>query len=67
MRQAHIGTKEAAIWLGAPVACAQLAGCALGLLFIDRVGRRPLILVSLTGITLSLAFEGACRSVAPTR
>ena len=57
--QAHIGTKEQAIWLSAPVACAQLIGCVMGLFFIDRVGRRPLILLSLTGICVSLAFEGA--------
>jgi len=57
--QAHIGTKEQAIWLSAPVACAQLVGCVIGLLFIDRVGRRPLILLSLAGICVSLAFEGA--------
>ena len=57
--QARIGTKEEAIWLGAPVASAQLAGCALGLFFIDRVGRRPLLLLSLVGITLALGLEGA--------
>ena len=41
------------------MASAQLAGCALGLFFIDRFGRRPLLLLSLVGITLALGLEGA--------
>ena len=56
--QAHIGTVQESIWLAVPVAAAQLVGCVLGGLLIDRVGRRPLVLASLVGVSLSLAAEG---------
>lgn len=56
--QAHVGTVRQSIWLAVPVASAQLVGCIIGGLAIDRVGRRPLALVSLIGVSVSLALEG---------
>ena len=57
--QAHIGTVQQSIWLAVPVAAAQLVGCIIGGLLIDRVGRRPLVLFSLIGAALSLGLEGS--------
>jgi len=56
--QARIGTIQQSIWLGAPIAAAQLVGCLIGGALIDRCGRRPLALLSLCGVALSLAVEG---------
>ena len=56
--QAHVGSLQTSIWLAVPVATAQLVGCLTGGALIDRVGRRPLVLVSLVGAAISLAAEG---------
>lgn len=57
--QAHVGNVQQSIWLAVPVASAQLVGCLIGGLAIDRLGRRPLVLASLIGATISLALEGS--------
>jgi MFS family permease len=57
--QAHVGTVQQSIWLAVPVASAQLVGCIIGGLAIDRLGRRPLVLASLIGATISLGLEGS--------
>lgn len=59
LKQARVGNDETVIWLTAPVACGQLAGCLIGMQLIDKHGRRPLVLGSLVGVVASLAFEGA--------
>jgi len=56
--QADVAQGSAAIWLAVPVAAAQLVGCLLGGCFIDRLGRRPLVLGSLFFAALSLGIEG---------
>ena len=57
--QAKVASVQMSIWLAVPVAAAQLVGCLIGGALIDRVGRRPLVLFSLTGAAVSLALEGA--------
>lgn len=57
--QARIGTVQQSIWLAVPVASAQLVGCIIGGLVIDRAGRKPLVLLSLLGAALSLGLEGS--------
>jgi MFS family permease len=59
LQQAGVGTVTTAIWLAVPVAAAQLVGCLIGGALIDRVGRRPLVLLSLFGAAAALGVEGA--------
>lgn len=51
-------SKNAAIWLAAVTAAAQSVGVCLGILFIERVGRRILTLCSLAMVVVSLVFLG---------
>mmetsp|Transcript_49712 Transcript_49712/g.131141 ORF Transcript_49712/g.131141 Transcript_49712/m.131141 type:complete len:548 (-) Transcript_49712:191-1834(-) len=50
------------ICLSAPVATSQLIGGSLGMVVIDRAGRRSLVLVSLAGVVLALCSLGAAFS-----
>jgi len=58
--QPHVTAEERAfvVWLSAPVACGQLIGCLAGMILIDRLGRRPLVLLSLGGCTAALVVQG---------
>ena len=59
LAQGDVGNMRDMICLNIPVAAAQLVGCAIGGVIIDRVGRRTLALASLMGAAISLAVEGA--------
>ena len=53
---AGIGTTsaQAAIWTSAVITAFYLAACGLGVLLVERLGRRKLLLTSLVGVILSL-------------
>lgn len=63
LQQAGVGSVSTVIWLAVPVAASQLVGCLLGGALIDRCGRRPLVLISLTGAALSLGIEGGAFAI----
>jgi len=51
-----IGDKSTAIWLAAAVAFVNFLFTLVGVLMVERMGRRSLTLISLTGVTFSLLF-----------
>lgn len=64
LKASRIGDDQTVIWLSAAVAAAQLLGCLVGMLLIDRLGRRLLVLLSLGGVVFTLALEGAAFALA---
>eukprot|EP00580_Thalassiosira_gravida_P010879 CAMPEP_0201631066 /NCGR_PEP_ID=MMETSP0493-20130528/5170_1 /ASSEMBLY_ACC=CAM_ASM_000838 /TAXON_ID=420259 /ORGANISM="Thalassiosira gravida, Strain GMp14c1" /LENGTH=448 /DNA_ID=CAMNT_0048102337 /DNA_START=12 /DNA_END=1355 /DNA_ORIENTATION=+ len=52
--------ESTAVWLSGFTALAQVAGVVVGIYFIERKGRRPLVLFSLFLVTLSLFGLGMC-------
>jgi len=52
--------EQTAVWLSGFTALAQVAGVTIGIYFIERKGRRPLVLTSLFFVTLSLVGLGMC-------
>lgn len=63
LKASRIGDDQKVIWLSAGVASAQLVGCLVGMLLIDRLGRRQLVLLSLGGVVLTLVLEGTAFAI----
>ena len=51
---AGIGDTSSAIWISAGISGLYLLSCFLGVVFVERLGRRRLLLLSLAGVFLSL-------------
>jgi SP family myo-inositol transporter-like MFS transporter 13 len=54
---AGIGSAQSAIWTSAVITAFYLAACGLGILLVERLGRRRLLLASLSGTAISLIFK----------
>ncbi|KAE8737162.1 hypothetical protein FOCC_FOCC017376, partial [Frankliniella occidentalis] len=59
IQMAGVGDSSSAIWLSVVVSLANFAFASLGVFLIERVGRRPLLLVSLSGVVFSLCLLAA--------
>ena len=55
-----------AIWMSAGVASVNFLCTFVGLFLVERIGRRKLLLISLFGVVLSLAFLGVGFQIADT-
>ena len=51
-----LADRTGAMWIVAGMMGGGLIGLALGLALVERIGRRPLVLISLMGVALSLFF-----------
>ena len=54
VQMAGIGSASSAIWITAGINALYLLACGLGILGVERLGRRRLLLASLAGVVLSL-------------
>jgi MFS family permease len=60
---AGIAGAQSAIWTSAVITAFYLAACGLGIVLVERLGRRRLLLASLSGM-LFLIFETAIQNIA---
>ncbi|EQC26421.1 hypothetical protein SDRG_15766 [Saprolegnia diclina VS20] len=58
IRMAGFSNNQTAVWLGAIVAFSNFLFTFVGIYLVDRMGRRPLTLLSLAGVVVSLFFLG---------
>ena len=54
VQMAGIGSASSAIWITAGINALYLLACGIGILGVERLGRRRLLLLSLAGVVLSL-------------
>jgi len=59
VQMAGIGSASSAIWISAGISFLYFLACFIGVGFVERLGRRKLLLISLGGVVVSLAVIGA--------
>ena len=66
VQMAGIGSASSAIWITAGINAMYLAACVIGILGVERLGRRKLLLASLAGVVISLLVIGVMFQQADT-